>query len=159
MEQLLRLHPSSPIPTEPQEGSTEAERLSGGLIWHNAGLQHEQSASERERNALAARVLNRLAVNALEREQWQIDGASNGRTCFCSSLCRRVFFGLRIPALAVLSDMKPKELLIGLTLLVPTLVIDFWPRVAIDLYEATTTALANDLAQHAVVALRLPALG
>ena len=41
----------------------------------------------------------------------------------------------------------------------PTLVIGFWPRVAIDLYEATTTALSNDLAQHAVVALRLPALG
>ena len=75
------------------------------------------------------------------------------------SLCRRVFFGPRIPALAVLGDMKPRELLIGLTLLVPTLVIGFWPRVAIDLYEATTTALSNDLAQHAVVALRLPALG
>jgi NAD(P)H-quinone oxidoreductase subunit 4 len=75
------------------------------------------------------------------------------------SLCRRVFFGPRIPALAVLGDMKPRELVIGLTLLVPTLVIGFWPRVAIDLYEATTTALANDLAQHAVVALRLPALG
>ena len=75
------------------------------------------------------------------------------------SLCRRVFFGPRIPALAVVGDMKPRELLIGLTLLVPTLVIGFWPRVAIDLYEATTTALANDLATHAVVALRLPALG
>jgi NAD(P)H-quinone oxidoreductase subunit 4 len=39
------------------------------------------------------------------------------------SLCRRVFFGPRIPALAVVGDMKPRELLIGLTLLVPTLVI------------------------------------
>ncbi len=75
------------------------------------------------------------------------------------SLCRRVFFGPRIPALAVVGDMKPRELLIGLTLLVPTLVIGFWPRVAIDLYEASTTALSNDLAAHAVVALRLPALG
>jgi len=28
-----------------------------------------------------------------------------------------------------------------------------------DLYEASTTALATDLASHAVVALRLPALG
>jgi NAD(P)H-quinone oxidoreductase subunit 4 len=55
--------------------------------------------------------------------------------------------------------MKPRELLIGLTLLVPTLVIGFWPRIAIDLYEATTTALAGELANHAVVALRLPALG
>ena len=75
------------------------------------------------------------------------------------SLCRRVFFGPRIPALAVVGDMRPRELVIGLTLLVPTLVIGFWPRIAIDLYEATTTALANDLAAHTVVALRLPALG
>ncbi|MFM8674617.1 MAG: NAD(P)H-quinone oxidoreductase subunit 4 [Vulcanococcus sp.] len=75
------------------------------------------------------------------------------------SLCRRVFFGPRIPALAVVGDMKPRELLIGLTLLVPTLVIGFWPRIAIDLYEASTTALASDLVQHTVVALRLPALG
>ena len=75
------------------------------------------------------------------------------------SLCRRVFFGPRIPALAVVGDMKPRELVIGLTLLVPTLVIGFWPRIAIDLYEASTTALASELAQHTVVALRLPALG
>jgi NAD(P)H-quinone oxidoreductase subunit 4 len=75
------------------------------------------------------------------------------------SLCRRVFFGPRIPALAVVGDMKPRELLIGLTLLVPTLVIGFWPRIAIDLYEASTTALAQELAAHTVVALRLPALG
>jgi NAD(P)H-quinone oxidoreductase subunit 4 len=75
------------------------------------------------------------------------------------SLCRRVFFGPRIPALAVVGDMKPRELVIGLSLLVPTLVIGFWPRIAIDLYEASTTALATGLAQHTVVALRLPALG
>jgi len=75
------------------------------------------------------------------------------------SLCRRVFFGPRIPALAVVGDMKPRELVIALCLLVPTLVIGFWPRVAIDLYETTTTGLATDLANHAVVALRLPALG
>ncbi len=82
LEQLLRLNPSSTDPTDPQVGSTEAERLSGGLIWHNAGLHHEQSASERERNALAARVLNRLAANALEQDQWQIDGASSCRAWF-----------------------------------------------------------------------------
>jgi NAD(P)H-quinone oxidoreductase subunit 4 len=76
------------------------------------------------------------------------------------SLCRRVFFGPRIPALAVVGDMKPRELVIGLSLLVPTLVIGFWPRVAIDLYEATTTSLATNLASHTVVAIgRLPALG
>jgi NAD(P)H-quinone oxidoreductase subunit 4 len=43
--------------------------------------------------------------------------------------------------------MRPRELVIGLTLLVPTLVIGFWPRVAIDLYEASTNALATELAQ------------
>ncbi len=62
------------------------------------------------------------------------------------SLCRRVFFGPRIPALAVVGDMRPRELLIGFSLLVPTLVIGFWPRVAIDFYEASTNALATQLA-------------
>jgi NAD(P)H-quinone oxidoreductase subunit 4 len=76
------------------------------------------------------------------------------------SLCRRVFFGPRIPALAVVADMNPRELLIGLTLLVPTLVIGFWPRVAIDLYQASTDGLANGLAQQSLVALgRLASLG
>jgi len=61
------------------------------------------------------------------------------------SLCRRVFFGPRIPAMAVVGDMKPRELFIGLTLLVPTLIIGFWPRIAIDVYEASTDALARNL--------------
>jgi NAD(P)H-quinone oxidoreductase subunit 4 len=75
------------------------------------------------------------------------------------SLCRRVFFGPRIPALAVVGDMNSRELLIGLCLLVPTLVIGFWPRVAIDLYEASTNGLATELAGHATVALaQLPVL-
>ena len=69
------------------------------------------------------------------------------------SLCRRVFFGPRIPALAVVGDMRPRELVIGLTLLVPTLVIGFWPRVAIDLYEASTNALASELGQVGLTAL------
>jgi NAD(P)H-quinone oxidoreductase subunit 4 len=56
--------------------------------------------------------------------------------------------------------MKPRELLIGLTLLVPTLVIGFWPRVAIDFYEASTNALATELASHATGAvLQLGSLG
>ncbi|MCT0229397.1 NAD(P)H-quinone oxidoreductase subunit 4 [Synechococcus sp. CS-1324] len=62
------------------------------------------------------------------------------------SMCRRVFFGPRIPALAVVGDMRPRELLIGLMLLVPTLAIGFWPRLAIDLYGASTTAVAENLA-------------
>jgi NAD(P)H-quinone oxidoreductase subunit 4 len=76
------------------------------------------------------------------------------------SLSRRVFFGPRIPALAVVGDMKPRELLIGLSLLVPTLVIGFWPRVAIDFYEASTTALASGLeAPVRVAAGGISALG
>ncbi len=76
------------------------------------------------------------------------------------SLCRRVFFGPRIPALAITGDMKPRELVIGLTLLVPTLAIGFWPRLAIDFYEATTNAISSELASTALVALgRFPALG
>jgi len=70
------------------------------------------------------------------------------------SMCRRVFFGPRIPALAFVKDMRPRELVIGLTLLVPTLVIGIWPRIAMDLYEASTDALASDLASHTVVAAR-----
>jgi NAD(P)H-quinone oxidoreductase subunit 4 len=76
------------------------------------------------------------------------------------SLCRRVFFGPRIPALAVVGDMNPRELLIGLTLLVPTLVIGFWPRGAIDLYEASTNGLSSQLASVTAITLgRIPALG
>jgi NAD(P)H-quinone oxidoreductase subunit 4 len=60
----------------------------------------------------------------------------------------------------VVGDMKPRELLIGLSLLVPTLVIGFWPRVAIDLYQASTNALASELAAQGQLALAgLPALG
>jgi NAD(P)H-quinone oxidoreductase subunit 4 len=68
------------------------------------------------------------------------------------SLCRRVFFGPRIPALASTGDMRPRELVIGLTLLVPTLVIGFWPRVVIDFYEASTNALSTQLLQGLNVA-------
>jgi NAD(P)H-quinone oxidoreductase subunit 4 len=69
------------------------------------------------------------------------------------SMCRRVFFGPRIPALAFVGDMNPRELVIGLTLLVPTLTIGVWPRVAMDVYEASTDALANTLSTHSLIAL------
>jgi NAD(P)H-quinone oxidoreductase subunit 4 len=59
-----------------------------------------------------------------------------------------VFFGPRIPALAMVGDMTPRELVIGMCLLVPTLVIGFWPRVAIDFYQASTAALAGELASQ-----------
>nr|YP_002049491.1 NAD(P)H-quinone oxidoreductase subunit 4 [Paulinella chromatophora]ACB43281.1 NAD(P)H-quinone oxidoreductase subunit 4 [Paulinella chromatophora] len=61
------------------------------------------------------------------------------------SLCRRVFFGQRIPALAVVGDMSPRETIVGLILLVPTLVIGFWPRIVIDFYTASTSDLANHI--------------
>ncbi len=69
------------------------------------------------------------------------------------SMCRRVFFGPRIPALAKIEEMTPRELSIGLSLLVPTLIIGFWPRVAIDLYEASTNALANRLIDQSLIAI------
>ncbi|MEI8251768.1 MAG: NAD(P)H-quinone oxidoreductase subunit 4 [Synechococcus sp. ELA057] len=76
------------------------------------------------------------------------------------SLCRRVFFGPRIPALAVVGDMRPRELVIGLSLLVPTLAIGFWPRLAIDFYQASTDALAGELGERVALALsQLPPLG
>ncbi len=68
------------------------------------------------------------------------------------SMCRRVFFGPRIPALAKLEEMNSRELAIGLTLLVPTLVIGFWPRTAIDLYEASTNAIAENLLSNNAIA-------
>ena len=49
--------------------------------------------------------------------------------------------------------MRPRELVIGMSLLVPTLVIGIWPRIAMDLYEASTDSLASDLGQRALVAL------
>ena len=66
-----------------------------------------------------------------------------------------MFFGPRIPALAAIGDMRPRELLIGLTLLVPTLAIGFWPRLAIDVYEATTNGLAERLQATALLATAL----
>ena len=43
----------------------------------------------------------------------------------------------RIPALASV-EHATQELVIGMSLLVPTLVIGIWPRIAMDLYEAST---------------------
>ncbi len=49
--------------------------------------------------------------------------------------------------------MNPRELSIGLSLLVPTLIIGFWPKVATDLFENSTNALANILQSHTTIAL------
>ena len=82
LEQLLRLDPALSDPAEANGDSADAGHLSGGLIWHNIGLNHEQSAGERQRNALTARVLNRLSANGLGGVPWQIDGASSCRSWF-----------------------------------------------------------------------------
>ncbi len=67
------------------------------------------------------------------------------------SMCRRVFFGPRIPALAIIQEMNVRELSIGLSLLIPTLVIGFWPKIATTLYETSTNALANTLTPQTLV--------
>ena len=60
-------------------------------------------------------------------------------------MCRRVFFGPRIPALATVQEMNGRELTIGLSLILPTLMIGFWPKIAINLYESSTNALSQQL--------------
>jgi len=61
-----------------------------------------------------------------------------------------VFFGPRIPAVgACWATCDRAKLVIGLVLLVPTLAIASWPRLAIDFYGASTTA-CPDLCQQSV---------
>ena len=74
------------------------------------------------------------------------------------SMCRRVFFGPRIPALAKLGDMSPRELTIALVLVVPTLMIGFWPQLATGLYDATTDGIAAQLHNTIQTALELPSV-
>ncbi len=69
------------------------------------------------------------------------------------SMCRRVFFGPRIPALATITEMNSRELSIGLSLLVPTLIIGFWPKVATNLFENSTNALANALEPQTLLSI------
>ena len=65
-QELLRLPEGlEPSPT----ADPRASELSGGLLWQNAGLRYEQSWSERQRNSLTARVLNRLGANLLPTTQ------------------------------------------------------------------------------------------
>jgi hypothetical protein len=59
-------------------------QLSGGLVWRNQGLRHEQSPKEMARNSRCARVLNRLGANLLPGlggEQgaapWTMEGCSS----------------------------------------------------------------------------------
>jgi len=71
------------------------------------------------------------------------------------SMCRRVFFGPRIPALATVGDMRPRELTIALVLVVPTLLIGFWPRLATGIYDATTDSIAGQLHNTLLAALQM----
>ena len=71
------------------------------------------------------------------------------------SMCRRVFFGPRIPALATLGDMNPRELTIALVLVVPTLMIGFWPRLASGIYDATTDAISAQIHSSLVALLEM----
>jgi hypothetical protein len=54
--------------------------LTGGLVWRNVGLSHEQSPQERQRNTLVARVLNRLAANRLGKDPWSFEGCTTSRS-------------------------------------------------------------------------------
>ena len=73
LDQLLRLE-STATQEAAAEPQPQPNQLSGGLLWHNAGLSFAQSAPERQRNSLVARVFNRLGANRLDREPWRIDG-------------------------------------------------------------------------------------
>lgn len=69
-------HPSRP------EGFTA---LSGGLVWGNQGLSHEQSPEEMARNSRCAQALNRLGANLLGpdlavdqgADPWTLEGCSS----------------------------------------------------------------------------------
>ncbi len=63
-------------------------------------------------------------------------------------MCRRVFFGPRIPALAMIEEMNRRELFIAFSLLIPTLLIGFWPKIATDLFENSTNLIANNLSTY-----------
>jgi hypothetical protein len=56
---------------------TRTSQLSGGLVWRNVGLEHDQSAGARRCNSAVARVLNRLGANLLGGKPYQIDGCSS----------------------------------------------------------------------------------
>ena len=68
-------------------------------------------------------------------------------------MCRRVFFGPRIPALAMVDEMDTRELFIALSLLAPTLLIGFWPKIITNIFESSSNAIANNLAAQNLLAI------
>ena len=79
LDPLLRLESAATEATAPNPQPTQPQptQLSGGLLWHNAGLSFAQSTGERQRNSLVARVLNRLGGNRLNGETWSIEGCTS----------------------------------------------------------------------------------
>ena len=67
---------AAPLPASASTALDRKSQLSGGLVWSNVGLEHDQSASARSCNSTVARVLNRLGANLLGGEAYQIDGCS-----------------------------------------------------------------------------------
>ncbi|MGA1304280.1 MAG: hypothetical protein ACO3ZD_09595 [Cyanobium sp.] len=89
LEDLLALGPgeqgSPPLPAKEPQPSRQARpsrpeglaALSGGLVWSNQGLSHEQSSEEMARNSRCARALNRLGANLLGPDPWALEGCSS----------------------------------------------------------------------------------
>jgi len=61
-------------------GSAVLERFSGGLQWHNQGLDFTQSDTCRLANQCLAQVFNRLGSNLLSGEEspWRFEGCTSG---------------------------------------------------------------------------------
>ncbi len=69
------------------------------------------------------------------------------------SMCRRVFFGPRIPALAMIEEMNSRELSIGLVLIAPTIIIGFWPQSITNLFQSSTSALAETISNQTILSI------
>ncbi|MFM7640092.1 MAG: hypothetical protein ACKO45_00820 [Cyanobium sp.] len=70
---LVRLPALDAVPAHPARHSPFTQ-LTGGLIWGNQGLSHEQTQQERARNSRCARLLNRLGANLLGGDPWAVEG-------------------------------------------------------------------------------------
>ena len=77
LDQLLQPPESSASTALPKATPASTSQLSGGLLWHNTGLLHEQPGPERQRNSLMARVLNRLGANRLGGEAWSLESSTS----------------------------------------------------------------------------------
>ena len=97
LDDLLALDPgepdSPPVPAKELQPSQQARpsrpeglaALSGGLVWGNQGLSHEQSPEEMARNSRCAQALNRLGANLLGPDLAMDQGADPWALEGCSS--------------------------------------------------------------------------